>query len=941
MGKSTVFSGKNVKTLKKSLSLFDQAYVMADDYDPRDTATDAPPSSLFLQYREIIQNLGGTLQNFSGDGNRGLSGTNVDVQAMALNEADNILYLYGLFTEYNNVPVSRLIAIDLGTKELVPGFNVASTTISIVRDMIYIPSTNYLYVVGDFTSFNSVVSGRIVALNADTGAVIPGFGGTGASSSIFTIEYSPLQDLLYVGGIFSSFDGASRAKIAAIDPLTGAVDTGFDPGVGFGIGEVHDIEMESGETALFCAGNFNSYQSTFRNGVVKLDAANASIDLTFDTTSGVTIGSTVYRCVRHPVDNYIYICGSFTTYKSVNNQKIAKISTVDASLDPTFGISISGNFLLGTATEIEYNADNNILYVAGAITAYNTSANPRGGFLALNPTTGEEFVGFNAEPAFSTSSLNAVVRYYPSQGGVLVAGSMRSFGVLPAQGIAKINATSGAAITFLTEKLGFSGLVDGIAVDSVNKILYAIGNFRTYDLTYSPRIAAIDLTTKQYLTGFNVGSGFNVTPDSIIFEPSKNALYVGIPISPGASYNGVLASSVVKLNATTGARDFSFNPGSGANTGTVTALNYNPSLNLLYVGGNFTTFNSWAASRIVSLDADTGAVNVSFTSSPAVDTVGSFVTSFALDEGNNVLYVGGSFTSYQANSSPRLAAVNATTGTFLPGFNVGTGFNTGSVSSLLLDSVAGKLYAGGSFSTYNGSSRNGIAAINTSNGSINTTFNPGSGFASLGPVYLDFNDDKSKIYASTGNSTQYNGFSINGVAAVSSTNAVYDPSFVGGSSLFGFSSIVVLGNIAYAGGSFRDYDANIQSEGLIGIPTGVSTPIPQPYVDLFVKQDAGSTTNWKSLLSQDITVVSSNTTLPLTPNQIIAVSGNTTITLPNMTDLSDLKGLTIVVKKTDTVATDAIIDGNGFNIDGSPTFTLTQQYESVNLVFSGTEWLVF
>lgn len=85
--------------------------------------------------------------------------------------------------------------------------------------------------------------------------------------------------------------------------------------------------------------------------------------------------------------------------------------------------------------------------------------------------------------------------------------------------------------------------------------------------------------------------------------------------------------------------------------------------------------------------------------------------------------IGGAFTAYNTVSRNRIARFNAdgsNDGSFTPG----TGANN-FVTTLAQD-ASGKLYAGGGFTSYNGTQRNGIVRLN-SNGLLDTTFNPGNG----------------------------------------------------------------------------------------------------------------------------------------------------------------------------------------------------------------------
>jgi len=69
-----------------------------------------------------------------------------------------------------------------------------------------------------------------------------------------------------------------------------------------------------------------------------------------------------------------------------------------------------------------------------------------------------------------------------------------------------------------------------------------------------------------------------------------------------------------------------------------------------------------------------------------------------------------------------------------------------------------------------------------------------------------------------------------------------------------------------------------------------------------------------------------------------AAGGAFTLTLPA---ISGIAGRVIIVKKTDSSANAVTIDGNSTEtIDGAADFQLYNQYESVRLIATSTEWSV-
>src|SRR5690606_29418448 len=98
-----------------------------------------------------------------------------------------------------------------------------------------------LYVGGAFTTINGVTRRRIAALTAGSGVVTDWnpnsvSTGTGPVNEI-EIDSSTSPATIYAGGSFSRIGGQVRSNVGALDAATGAA-TSWNPGVD---GEVYDL----------------------------------------------------------------------------------------------------------------------------------------------------------------------------------------------------------------------------------------------------------------------------------------------------------------------------------------------------------------------------------------------------------------------------------------------------------------------------------------------------------------------------------------------------------------------------------------------------------------------------------------------------------------------------------------------------------------------------
>jgi uncharacterized delta-60 repeat protein len=180
--------------------------------------------------------------------------------------------------------------------------------------------------------------------------------------------------------------------------------------------------------------------------------------------------------------------------------------------------------------------------------------------------------------------------------------------------------------------------------------------------------------------------------------------------------------------------------------------------NKLYVGGNFDTYKSNLAPRLVKLNAD-GSRNRDIDAFLNLGFNGT-VTSF-LSTSDNKLYVGGNFTEYNGVLRNRLIRLTRL-GELDTSFDIGTGFN-GQVNTLQLDSN-GKLYVGGSFTTYKGATESRIIRLNP-DGSKDTDFDNSTGFgAQVRTLQLDNNG---KLYVG-GDFNSYKGVAANRIIRLNS-----------------------------------------------------------------------------------------------------------------------------------------------------------------------------
>ncbi len=335
-----------------------------------------------------------------------------------------------------------------------------------------------------------------------------------------------------------------------------------------------------------------------------------------------------------------------------------------------------------------------------------------------------------------------------------------------------------------------SGAVDGVqavAIQNDGKIIIG-GTFNTYN-------------------GFGLGRIVRINTNGILdlsFSCNNNSI---IAVSAAAIQSdgkiiigGILSKYIARLN-TDGTMDTTFNPGTGANNRIRTVSIQNDGK--IIIGGDFTSFNGTAQNYIARINSNgtldntfnsgTGANNNIWTSEIQSDgkiiiggqfnlyngttrksvarlnTNGTLDSIFNLGVGANAIVystsiqtdgkiiIGGQFTQYNGSSVVRIGRLN-TNGTFDASFNTGTGCNY-SVNAVRALSD-GKVIASGNFITFNGSAVSKIVRINA-NGTIDNTFNPGTGPSNIIRAITPQSDGKIIV---GGEFVSYNGTSINSIA---------------------------------------------------------------------------------------------------------------------------------------------------------------------------------
>lgn len=628
-------------------------------------------------------------------------------------------------------------------------------------DLMYLSSTTAIvtqsdgkYIMGYERYFDQAVQRlNTVTLDADSSFIVKTGSGADNAGGAYAIAVQPYDQKILVGGISTRYSGSVVEKLFRINP-NGTLDPDFKTGSGINQGSTAfyplDIKVQN-DKKILVVGNFTNYSASYvSSGSMRL-TASGSVDPDFKTNGGFSGSAAVptYTCYSvslHPTDGTILMGGAFSNYSGSQVSKLVR-TNASGAIDSTFktGSGFSSTAIVYKVLHTSIAAAP--ILVGGSFASYSGSS--VGGFMALN-SDGSISTTFKTGGGFSGSSAtvkNIVVDNSTSP-RIYVYGDFTDYsgssGAPYQSGIVRLN-SNGSVDTAFDPSFFYSinpSVIDQqakIKKDSSGKYV-VVGvfegiNSKLAKSSYSSLIFRYN-SDFSFDSTFNPGYGFVnplfSTPYDFNFQSDNKIVAVG-PFSTysGSYYNNYTRTNgIIRIN-TDGTIDNTYKTGSGFGTNLFIA---NPkaiamqSDDKAVVVGTFTSYSGSNTNRIVRINTD-GSKDQTFITGSGLNNDGTEVKVFT----NGKIYVGGDFTSYSGSSINRIARINSD-GTLDTTFSVGTGFNN-TVRTITSQSD-GKIMVGGAFSQYNGVTVGGIVRLNN-DGTQDTSFNNGgSGFSnnSANPV---------------------------------------------------------------------------------------------------------------------------------------------------------------------------------------------------------------
>jgi uncharacterized delta-60 repeat protein len=535
---------------------------------------------------------------------------------------------------------------------------------------------------GFFSTVNGVSRRSLERLNPDgTRDLTFNPGGIGANGTVYVIV--PLSDgKILISGGFTTYNATVRGRLARLN-ADGTLDSTFNISVGAN-SSIQDVVIQP-DGKILISGNFTTFDTVVRNRVARLNA-----DGTLDTVFNPNINGFTEELLLQP-DGKIVIGGAFSTVGGVGRNSVARINA-DGSLDTTFNpgsgvLFFDGN--LGNVYGMERQPDGKIL-IGGDFDTYN-------GFQAI------DIVRLNTDGSFDFSfgafTNSSSVEFFAIQpdGKILVAGNF-SFGSIR-YGLVRLNADGSNDTGYTLTPVDDLGYVVKLQTDG--KII--LGGYFADGVKRFNSNGSVD-------ANFLISVKIEATVRAMKIQPDGKILVGG----DFKFVNGIARRNIARLNAD-GSLDTTFNPGSGTDNA-VYAIALQSDGKVL-ITGFFLNYNGTPRNLIARLNAN-GSLDTSF---DFTDGISAIYDVEVQSDGKIVL--GGFFDNVNLSVNSGIVRL-LSNGSYDPTVTPSFGSNGFVLDVEILPD--GKGLISGSFTTYENVSRNRIARINL-NGSLDTTFNPGTG----------------------------------------------------------------------------------------------------------------------------------------------------------------------------------------------------------------------
>lgn len=577
-------------------------------------------------------------------------------------------YLGGAFVAVNGAPRSNLahLRADGSLNEAFPQADGAARALALAH--------NRLYVGGEFTTMSGAPRGRLAAIDIITGALES----WSPDADAWVLALAVNGNAVFAGGMFNRIGGTERRGLAALDATNGLATTWTAHVDSFR--SVYALAIH--EDALCAGGNFRTIGGQPRRGLALLDLCSAAVlEPRFDVERipdwyHYDLGPAVEVLASH--GKRLYVGGSFTHIGGEARNGAAAIEADgmvtkwDAQLETTPGTP--------AARCLAIAAHGQTIYLGGDFVGIASGGRGHAG--AVDARTGA-LLAWDARPN------GRVLAFAATAGATFMGGDFTStWSWQTRNALAAVNARTGELLPWNPDA---NQLVSSLV--AADGSIYVAGGFSRVAGAERAGLAELDPIT-------GAATAWNPQPNNWVraLAPAGETVIVGGGFS---RIGGQLRRNLAAIDRT---------------TGLATAWDPSPNDDIealivkdgtLYAGGWFWTVGGAPREAMAAFDLATGALTEW--------NPGVYGTVLALAANEDAVYAGGGFSRVGGVPRQRLAAIDRATGQVLAWSPepVG-GVPSNRIQALALQGQT--LYVGGIFTEIGGAQRNCLAALDVRSG---------------------------------------------------------------------------------------------------------------------------------------------------------------------------------------------------------------------------------
>lgn len=684
------------------------------------------------------------------------------INALAV-QTDGKVVIGGDFLNVDGTARSRIARLTTAGA-LDTTFNPGTGANGVVNAVLIVSSS--IYIGGDFTQVNGTARVRLARLGS-TGTLDSFFmsGASGANAAVYALAYSNsfyVSSYLYVGGAFTTFNGAARNRMAAVSTSSGSLESSFNS-TGGPDGTVFAMAfnplISSSTAQLFVGGDFTNIGASARSrvAVFSFSSFTATLDPGFTIPADGRVRSFAFQAAAAGVfgsAGRLLIGGDFTQVSSQPRNRVARIASSSSNsssqylwdLDTTFnspagasatvralGVTtdskpvLGGDFssVSGTATpsvaRLYSDAGNQPPATPAALTAtpasasqiivtFNSSTNATSYKIERSPdgATGWTQAALQSSTIFTDSALSAATPYFYRVSARNSNGDSAPSANASATTAATDWTAAGVLDPAAASGVGADGTISAVAFQPDGAVLVA-GSFANVQGVARKNIARL-LPNWTVDPAFDPGVGPDSPVSEIALQPDGGIVLVG----SFSNVAGTPRKYVARL-LSSGSLDPAFvNPGTGPSF-PPSHVAVQPDGHVL-VAGFLSSVNGVGHRYLARLNSN-GTLDTTFNAVP-----GQSVDALAVQRDGRIL-LGGFFISGVNGLNSKYVVRLTAAGDVDPSFSPG---DIGAFVNSVVALNNGKILVGGSFSTAAGTTRNRVLRLN-SDGSLDATFNPGVG----------------------------------------------------------------------------------------------------------------------------------------------------------------------------------------------------------------------